>query len=1022
MPLQKQAVAVNFARGLDLKTDPFQLAVGSFVVLDNSVFDKVGRLTKRNGFGFLPALPDSTSSYVTTFNGNLTAIGSDLKAFNSPSQSWSTKGPIQPTQVSTLPLIRNNLNQSQVDTAISPNGLICTAYTESVPSSSTTANIYKYAIADSSTGQNIVAPTQIISTFGTVSYSPRVFSLGNYFVLVFGSTNGGSNHLQYFSVSSYNTSVTGSVTDVSTNYGPQTVGVISKGAFDGIVANNQLYLSWNGAANSGLKAAYITFGLQLSATANIGSQTATIVAVNSDVTQNTPQIWTSTYVSGSNSGYVVATNQNLGTLFNQKQFFSSASGDITNIALTAQGGSSQLFYESTNTYSYAPTVSSNFISSLSVSQTGSLSSSAVVARSVGLASKGFLVNSVSYFASTYSSPYQPTYFVMNSSGKTVAKLAYTNGGGYLNFGLPSVNVTGSTASFAYLIKDLIQSVNKDTNVSAGTQTNGIYSQTGINLASVQFGANALVSTEIGNNLHLNGGFLWGYDGYLPVENNFHLYPDSVLATGSGSIGSMSAQVYYYQSTYEWTDNQGNAFKSAPSIPVTVTVSSGTSRVIVNAPTLRLTYKTANPIKIVIYRWSAAQQSYYQITSITNPILNRTDVDSVSFVDVNTDAAILGNNIIYTNGGVVENTGAPSFSATTTWDSRLWGIDGEDPNILWYSKQVIETTPVEMSDLFTLFVSPNSAAQGPTGPMKCIAPMDDKLIIFKKNAIYYVNGSGPDNTGANSQYSQPTFITATVGCSTQKSLVLIPSGLMFKSDKGIWLLGRDLSTQYIGKDVEAFNSASALSAVAVPGTNQVRFTLDNGYTLMYDYFTQMWGTFSGIPGISSTLYQDLHSYIDSRGATYQETPNLYLDGSTPTVLSFTTGWLNLAGLQGYKRIYEMFILGVFKTPHRLTVGIAQNYDSSVTQQATIVPDNYSGPWGSGTSWGSVTTWGGNSAVEQWQINFEQQQVQSFQVSLKEYYDPSFGVAAGAGLTISGLSIIAGLKGTLPQNIAAKNKIG
>lgn len=925
--------------------------------------------------------------------------------------------------LTTLPLIRNNFNQIQSDTAISPNGLVLTSYTEISTQASSTQNIYKYVLADAITGQNIIPPTQITSTFGTVSYSPKVFSLGNNFVVVFGSTNGGSNHLQYFSVNAFSPSTIGSVTDVTTSYGPQTIGPIIQSAFDGVVANNNLYLSWNGASNTGVKSAFITPSLQVSATVSLASNTATIVSVASDITGSTPVIWTSSYVSGSNSGYVTATNQNLGTVFSSKQFFSSSSGTISNIAMTAQNSVAQIYYETVNTYGYDSSVSSNFISKLTSDQTGSLTATSVVVRSVGLGSKAFLVNSQSYFVSSYSSPYQPTYFVMNSSGGAVAKLSYQNGGGYLNFGLPSVNVTGSTASFSYLTKDLVQAVNKDTNVPAGTQVNGIYSQTGINLAKVTFGSQGLISTEIAGNLHLNGGFLWNYDGYVPVEHNFHLYPDSIkLAALSGVTGSMTPQSYFYQATYEWADNQGLVYRSAPSIPVTVLVGSGSSKVLVSVPTLRVTYKTANPVKIVIYRWSTAQQFYCQVTSLTVPIVNSTSTDFISYTDYSPDSAILGNNIIYTNGGVIEDTGSPSFVATTTWDSRLFGIDAEDQNLLWYSKQAIEATPVEMSDLFTLFVSPNSAAQGPTGPMKCIAPMDDKLIIFKKNAIYYINGSGPDNTGANSQYSQPTFITATVGCDNQKSLVLTPQGIMFQSDKGIWILGRDLSTSYIGQAVEAYNSSKVLSSLAIPGTNQVRFTLDSGVTLMFDYFVNQWGTFDGIPGISSTLYQDLHTYIDQYGAAYQETPGIYLDGSTPTVMSFTTGWINLAGLQGYKRVYRMYILGNYKTPHRLTIGTSQDYDEPVTQQATILPNNFSGTWGSGTSWGSISVWGGQSPVEQWQYNFQQQQCQSFKVTFNEYYDPSMGQASGAGLTLSGLSLIAGIKSTFPGNINPKNRVG
>src|ERR1700677_556451 len=136
----------------------------------------------------------------------------------------------------------------------------------------------------------------------------------------------------------------------------------------------------------------------------------------------------------------------------------------------------------------------------------------------------------------------------------------------------------------------------------------------------------------------------------------------------------------------------------------------------------------------------------------------------------------------------------------------------------------------MSDLLTFYIAPNAGTTTSTGPMKCIFPMDDKLIIFKQNAMYYINGTGPDNTGANSQYSQAIFITSTVGCANQNSIVFIPQGLMFQSDKGIWLLGRDLSTNYIGAPVENTNQYLITSATTIPGTTQVRFTLNNGTAL------------------------------------------------------------------------------------------------------------------------------------------------------------------------------------------------
>jgi hypothetical protein len=342
------------------------------------------------------------------------------------------------------------------------------------------------------------------------------------------------------------------------------------------------------------------------------------------------------------------------------------------------------------------------------------------------------------------------------------------------------------------------------------------------------------------------------------------------------------------------------------------------------------------------------------------------------------------------------------------------VDAEDNNLLWFSKEVIEATPVEMSDLLTIFIAPTTSAQGNTGPVTAASSMDDKLILFKENAIYYINGIGPDNTGANSQYSDAIFITSTIGCINQQSIVFMPSGLMFQSDKGIWLLGRDLSTNYIGAPVEAFTqNAVVQSAVNVPGTNQVLFTLNTGVTLMYDYYYQQWGTFTNVPAISSTLYQGLHTYINSLGKVFQETPGTYLDGSSPVLMSFTTSWFNLAGLQGYQRAYFFYLLGTYITPHKLQIQIAYDYNQSPPQTTMISPDNYSGAWGSDQLWGSSSPWGGAPTLEQWRVFFQQGKCEAFQITINEVYDGTFGVPAGAGLTISGLDLIIGQKSGYPR---------
>ena len=182
--IQKQAFHLNFAQGLDTKTDPNQVAFGKFLSLENSIFQKGGLLQKRNGYGQLPSVL-STAQYLTTFNNDLTAIGTNLQAYSPGLSTWVNRGFIQPISLSTQTTIRNNLNQTQCDYAISSSNVGCIVYTEV----NSGTNSYKYALNDAITGQNYLAPTVMSgadATYGT----PRVFYLAPYFIIVYSSTSG----------------------------------------------------------------------------------------------------------------------------------------------------------------------------------------------------------------------------------------------------------------------------------------------------------------------------------------------------------------------------------------------------------------------------------------------------------------------------------------------------------------------------------------------------------------------------------------------------------------------------------------------------------------------------------------------------------------------------------------------------------------------------------------------------------------------------------------------------------------
>lgn len=999
MPVQKQGYNIPFGQGVDTKTDPFQVAAGKMLALNNVVF-RSGALNKRNGFGNLTSLAVDTQTGLATLNGNLVSTGPSLYSYNSNSSTWQNQGAMYSLDLQTKALVRSSLNLNNVDSAVASNGLCCTVFLSGASSEAC------YQISDVNTGAIVLANTAIESS----AVTPRVFVTNAYFVIVYRV----SANLKYKRIS------LGDPTSISSATTLWSTIDTSNPAFDGCVSNNQLYFAaCTTAGGNAIEVKFINTNWDLSPASSLTGQAATYLSVTADESGSTPVIWTS--LNYTTDTKTAAWDPALNAVLAITTVTTSRT--LTGLTSTAVNGSVMLCYADNSTVA---SIASYYVLTRTCTEAGVVGTEWVCTSSVGLASKAFLVDDETYFLVSFGRSYQPTYFLMRArgaqtntsypSGDIVAKLAYSNGGGLISGQvLPNISSYNGSMYVPFLYKTLLQSVNR----TAGSAAPGVYTQTGINMAQFTFSAELAQNAEVANSLHLNGGMLWQYDGVKPVEHGFHLYPEGLTATITGSGGNITTQQYYYVACYEWTDGQGFTHRSAPSVPVSANVTSGSNNTIdVLIPYLRMTAKwdirATNNVRVVLYRWSTAQPVYYQVSSITSPTINYTySTQSVTISDTAADSSILGNNILYTTGGVIENIGAPATAAMTLFKSRLFIVDAEDRDTLWFSKQVIEDTPVEMSDLFTVYVAPSSAAQGATGPITALAAMDDKLIIFKSNSIYYMTGNGPDNTGGSNDFSTPVFITSTVGCSNPNSLVVTPNGIMFQSDKGIWLLGRDLSSKYLGAAVEAYNDDTVVSALTIPNTNEVRFNLEGGTVLLYDYYYDQWGTFSNIPGISSVLFNSLHTYLASNGTVRQETPNEYMDGSQPVLISFTTAWLKLTNLQGFQRAYFFFLLGTFLSPHKLTVSVSYDYEQGSDTSVVITPDNTFTEWGDDSLWGGSSPWGGTHQVEQWRVFLSKQKCQSIQITVNESFDNSYGTVPGAGVSLSGINIVFGGKGAYPS---------
>jgi len=988
MALEKKSVPISFQQGIDTKTDPKQVIIGKLLKADNVVFGESMAFNKRPGNELLALLDNGKA--VATFKDELVSFdGSSLYSYSNSTASNIDKGDFVACGIRAESIFRSATAQTKQDSAYNSAGLYLYTWTDSTAGA-------QYVVVSASTGQQVVPVTNLPAT----AVNSRAWSIGRYLIVTFIKTS--NNHLQYIAIPVADPTNPTTAADLSTQVDS------SYRVYDGTVANNSLFLAWNASDLGGaVRATSLSSTLtQSSVIAKAGETVTTCITVFADTGISVPAIWVA-YFNGTDIRYFVLNSNGLNTKLAPQAAVTGATDTIT-ISGQASAMSGKLYYETDSDYSYAA-VRSDFINYVTVTEAGAVGTATVLIRSVGLTSKPFKYNGIVYMVVAYAGSLQPTYFVINDSGNCIAKIAYQNGGGYSSAPCSVNAISADKFEFAYLFKSLLT-----------TQEGQVYTQTGVNSCTIDFAAESIYNnSELGKNLNLSGGFLWAYDGYGPTEQNFHLYPED-LGSSSSTSGTphIAAGTYNYIALYEWTDNQGNIFRSADAGAKEVVIAA-TSSITISIPTLRITYKQSprSLVSITLYRDAPSISSgiFYKVSSITSPTLNSVSTDSVTITDNTADANIIGNELLYTTGGVVENTGAPSAVATNIYRNRLMMIDAENRLAIWYSKQTLAATPVEMSDAFVLYADPRF------GDCTALAVLDDKEIVFKSNAIFYFTGNGPDATGANNDFSDTIFVTSNVGCDNLNSIVLTPIGLMFQTNKGIWLLNRSLQVNYIGADVEEYNADNVTSATLIPNSTQVRFTLESGVCLVYDYFYEQWNVFTNLDAIGAVDFGGFFTYLSSTGELLRETPGEYSNNGRPILMRIETGWLSLSGLQGFERIYRLYLMALYKSPHRIQIQVAYDYSEQNVQSITIQPSQVNNTkYGDDGFYGSTPTFGGETLFEQWRVNFDRQKCQAIKITIQELLDldnPVFG----AGFTLENINVVAGAKSTYPR-LPASNIVG
>lgn len=1078
MALQKQPVSIVFNQGVQTKVDPFQLPIGAFASLQNAIFTKDGLLQKRNGYSLLTSAPTGATT-LCTLNQGLVLLGQTCESFSEDNGELVNAGVFQPCDIHVKPIVRYAESVWQMDSTLAANGLVCTVFFNSVNStcyynvvdsdtgqvivpptlisggswprceaignsfvimyvsggSNQNLNYFLVPFANPLTPSTPVLITSMLFNQSFIPYDSTTFS-NNLYIQAICNDVGGATRVWKFTATQLdqgNVPVPAVITSTDFENMCQ--------VFITIDSNNGFPIIWGGVEKvGGSSNSFLdVFALNNDLTSHLG---VTLVTTFSDFLDHPVAI------SSSNTVLTTLYNNTDGSLAKRtitlSGTVSSETVVVRGVTLVSKSLESTtlgktVFLAAWGNNNGSPTLSTPQPTNFLIDEDGNVLARLAQNNAYGAFQFAGLpkmqeMNSAIYVSYLYadittsvtSTDTTSTNAVAAQYGVNLAQFSFQQPTQGLEIG-NSLHASGGflwqydgqkiVEHGFHLFPDGLSYVGSSASGMMSTSQSPIFyvatyewtDAAGLihrSAPSLPLEATILTppATFTGTS-HTGTGVITGISDTSHMQIGQAISgPDIPPNTFITGIGSSAIDI----SNHAVVGHTGATFSLTAVTSLNVVV-----------PTYRLTYRTDNKVRIVIYRWTTTQQTYHQITDINAPLLNDTTVDSVTFTDTFSDAQIAGNNVIYTSGGVIENIPAPGSPAMTLWQSRLFMVDAEDRNLIWFSKPVIEATPVEMSDAFTLFIAPTTGAQGSTGDITALFSMDDKLIVFKKDAMYYITGTGPDITGANNSFSDPIFITGTVGCDNPRSLVLTPMGVMFQSDKGIWLLGRDLQTSYVGAAVESYTQGQIVtSALCIPGTNQVRFTLDNLTSVMYDYFFQRWSNWNNINAVSSVVYTGVQAYLNTFNQVVVETPGIYKDLSHKVLLSLTTGWINLAGLQGFERFYQLFLLGQYLQPFALQVQLAYDYNPSPTQSTIVTPEQAPSTWGSEAAWGTGGPWGNGSNAFEARVFPNIQKCESFQVTINE-----LSVAAtndnGAGLTLSGMNLLVGTKRAYRTQAASRS---
>ena len=450
-----------------------------------------------------------------------------------------------------------------------------------------------------------------------------------------------------------------------------------------------------------------------------------------------------------------------------------------------------------------------------------------------------------------------------------------------------------------------------------------------------------------------GGVCWEWDGDIPAIASPVNPPRLDISVSSGT-GTTTTSGISYIAIYRWIDAAGRLHRSAPSNSVSTGVIANKEVIVyVSWPTASAyDGSVAELIDIELYATADGGSVYY---------LAGTSSDGSGDKDVY-DSSSAGNGCFFqfsgchpgkdgrpqlystgTDGSEIVPEPTPAFTSIARIVDRMWAVDAEDRTRIWFSKPMVNGYAVEWSTFCTLYVGDECMAVADVGGIPT---------VFARGGIYQIFGDGPDANG-NGVFAPARKLPHEVDCLDPASVCRTPIGVVFRGRRGFYSLGGDLAVQpFLLLDPELTNDPEidpGLSSVVRyrvvyhEQTNEIQICA-GASRYVYNVVEQKWSktALSGVSTYDLAVCRGQLWRMDKQSATVAklQSENLYtqlgsLYNSSTESWSVQTPWINIDGISGYGRLWELVLTlrGSASISNVSTLTVSLETRSSTTENGT-----------------------------------------------------------------------------------------